>query len=85
MSVKNIVEELSALLDFQVVRSIKSSFVDSASKVSFFSFSFPTANENIKGEYIINGKLLRIYSLLESLFIDDDLISINQMFLQFMR
>jgi hypothetical protein len=85
MSVKNIVEKLSALLDFQVVRSIESSLVDSASKVSFFSLSLSTADENVKGEYIINSKLLRIHSLLESLFIDDDLVSVNQMFLQFMR
>ena len=85
ISVKNIVEKLSALFYFQVVRSIKSSFVDSASKISFFSFSFSTADEDIKSKYIINSKLLRIYSLLEGLFIDDDLISVNQVFLQFMR
>ena len=85
VSVEDIVEKLSALFDFQVVRSIKSSFVDSASKISFFSFSLSTADEDIKSEYIINSKLLRIYSMLEGLFIDDDLISVNQVFLQFMR
>lgn len=47
ISVKNIVEKLPALLDFEIVWSIKSSFVDSASKVSLFSFSFSTADKDV--------------------------------------
>jgi hypothetical protein len=81
MSIQNFIKELSALFDFQVIRSIKSSLVNSASKICFFGFSFTRANKKIKSKNVINGKLLRIYSLFKGFFVDDDLVSINQMLL----
>ena len=85
VSIENFVKELSALLDFQVIRSVKSSLVDGASKISFFGLSFSWANENVQSENIIDCKLLRIHSLLEGFFVDDNLVSVDQMFLELMR
>lgn len=85
MSVENVVEKLSALLDFQVIGPIKSSFVNSAAKISFFGFSLPTADEHVQREHIINCEFLRIHPLLEGFLVDDDLVAINQVFFKLVR
>lgn len=85
MSVENVIEELSALLDFEVIGPIKSSFVDGGAKISFFGFSLPTADEHVQREHIIDSKFLGIDPLLEGFLVDDDLVAIDQMFLKLVR
>lgn len=83
--VKNFIEELSALFDFKIVGSIHSSFVDGTSGIQFFSFSLTTWYKDIESDDIIDGKLLIVDTLFESLFVENNLISINQMFFELMR
>lgn len=82
ISVENIIEELSALLDFKDVWSIHSSFEHSASELALFGFSFSWAYENVKSEDIMDGKLLVINSLLEGFLVDDYLVTVDQMLLE---
>lgn len=84
ISVKNFVEELSALLNLKVVGSVECSLVDSASQITLLRLSLSTADEDIKSEDIVNCKLLSIDSLLEGLFVDDNLVAVNKMLLELM-
>ena len=83
--VQNFIEELSALFYFEIVWSVKSSFVDSTSSIKFFGLSFTTRDKHVKSNNIIDGKFLRINSLFKSFFVNDNFISIYQMFFEFMR
>lgn len=84
ISVKDVIEELSALLNFEVVGSVKSPLVNSASKVTFLRLSLSTAHQNVKGKDIMNCELLGVHSLVKGFLVDDHLISVNQMLLQLM-
>ena len=81
--VQDFVEELSALFNFEVISSVKGSFIDGAPCVHFFGLAVSARNEDIEGDHIIDCKLLRVNSLFESLFVDYDLVSIDQVLLEF--
>lgn len=78
VSVKNVIEELSALLNFEIVWSVEGSLVDSAPLVSLLRLSLSTAHEHVQGKDVVNGKLLGLYSLLKGFLVDNNLVAINQ-------
>lgn len=81
--VEHFVEELSALFDFQVVGPVHGSFVDGASGVQFFGFAFPARNEDVECDHVVDGEFLGVDSLLEGFFVEDDLVAINEVLLEF--
>jgi len=85
MSVEHFVEKLSTLLDLKVVASVQSSLIDCASQIAFFRFAFSAADKNVQSENIVDCELMIFDSLLKSLFVDDDLVAVNQMFFELMR
>ena len=76
---------MSALLDLQIVSSIHGSLVNGASCVHLLCLSLSTRDKNVKSKHIIDGEFLRVSSLLKSLLVDDDLVSIDQMLLHLVR
>jgi hypothetical protein len=82
ISIEHLVEELSALLDLQIIRSVKSTLVDCASEVTLFGLTFATAHEHVKCKHIMHCEFLRVHSLLKGFLVDDDLVAINEMLLQ---
>ena len=82
ISVEDFVEELSALLDLEVVGSVQSTLVDSASEVALLGLSLPAADKNVEGEHVMDGEFLGIHSLFESFLVDDDLVSIDKVLLE---
>ena len=82
VSVEDIVEKLSALLDLEVVWPVECPLVDSASEIALLGLSLSAADQHVKGEHVVDGEFLSIDSLLESFFIDDDLVSIYEVLLE---
>jgi len=72
-----IVEELSALFQFQVVTLIQSSLIYGAASFTFLGLSISTAHEHVQGNHIMNCKLLILNLLIEGLLVDDHFISID--------
>ena len=83
--VKDLVEELSALLDLKVVAPVHSSLVDSTPGVQFLGLSFTARHEHVQGKHVVDCELLGIDSLLEALPVEDDLVAVNQMLLELVR
>ena len=85
VSVQHVVEKLAALLDLQIVRPVHRSLVDCAPQIRLLRLAFPAADEHVKREDVIDGKFLGVHSLFKGLFVDDDLVAIDQMFFQLVR
>ena len=83
--IQDLVEELSALLDLEIVGSVHCSFVDSATKISFFGFTLSRTHIDVQSKHIVNGKLLGLHSLVESFLIEDHLVAIDQVLFQLVR
>ena len=69
----DVVEELSALLDLEVVAAVQCPLVDSATHISLLGLALPTTNVDVEGEDVMHGELLHVHPLLESFLVDDDL------------
>jgi len=82
--VQNLIEELPALLDLQVVGSVECPLVDGAPRIHLFSFPLAARHEHIERYHVIDCELLGIDSLLEGLLVNDDFVSVNKVFLEFM-
>jgi hypothetical protein len=82
ISVEDVVEELSALLDLEVVGPVEGSLEDGASQLALLGLALSAAHEDIKGEDVVNSELLLIDLLLKGLLVDDDLVAVNQVLLE---
>lgn len=82
---EHVVEELSALFDFEVVCPVEGSLVDCAPQVTFFGLSFAAADEDVQGEDVVDCKLLSVHSLVERLLVYDYLVAVDQVLLQLVR
>ena len=82
--VENLVEELSALLDLEVISAIKGTLVDGASSVHLLGLALSTRDEHVQGEHVVDSELLRLDSLLEGLFVEDDLVAVDEVLLELM-
>lgn len=72
------------MLGFKGILYVHFSFEDHGSGFSFFSHAFSGGTENIKRNNITCSEFPVFNSLFWSFFIDNNLVSINQMFLGFM-
>lgn len=70
---------------FEGILYVHFSLVDHCSWFTFFSHSFSCSGKNIKTDNITWSKIPILYSLFWSFFINDYLISINQMLFKSMR
>ena len=77
-------EESSSVLRFKGILYVHLSLVDHSSCFNFFTHTFTGGSENLKTDDITWSEFPVFNSLFWSFFIDNDLVSVNQMFLGFM-
>ena len=72
-AVHDFIEELTALLELEVIGAIHLSFVDSAAHISLLRLTVSTADIDIENENVMHIELLFLDMLIEGFFVDDDL------------
>ena len=80
--VEDLIEELPALLDLEVVAPVHGPLVDGAPSVQLLGLALTARYEDVKSEHIVDCEFLSIDSLLEGLLVDDDLVAVDQVLLE---
>ena len=78
----NLSEESAGLLELQVVLSIELAFVDGCAEFALLGLTFTGGNINVKSNDIAGGEFKLLNTLLGSLLIDDDIVTVDEMLLE---
>ena len=80
-SLVNLSEECAGALDLQVVLSIEFTLEDSGSEFTLAGLAFTCGDEDIETDNVTSCEFELLYALVGSLFVDDHLVSVDQVLL----
>lgn len=82
-SLVNFSEESAGFLELQVVLGIELTLEDGCAEFALLGLAFSGGDVNVKGNNIAGGELELLNALIRGLFVNDDIVAVDEVLLEF--